>query len=113
MGLVEFAFEILGEQTNQAREEFENTGRKIIADAEVNFQVKSNKRSEFSDIQKLIGNRKSRKKPRIQKSRITFAEIKETVKFLNSNKCKTHDDFLYALGMSPEEIDKYKIKRDK
>jgi len=45
------------------------------------------------------------------KSKITLKELKEHAKFLDS--IKTHEEFLIALGMSPEEIEKYQYKKKK
>jgi len=42
-------------------------------------------------------------------SKITKKEIKEHVDFLKS--IKTHEEFLIAMGMSPEEIESYNLKK--
>ncbi len=49
-------------------------------------------------------------KRKIIKSKITRKEIKEHVDFLES--AKTHEEILIAMGMSPEEIEFYNIKKD-
>ena len=67
----------------------------------------------FEKLEKRM-NRMNRdlKDKKNNKSKITSAEIKEAVKFLNSTDC--HEDFLIAIGMSPEEIDSFKhIEDDK
>ena len=48
---------------------------------------------------------------KINKSKISLKEIKDSVKLLQS--LKTHEDFLIELGYSPEEIEKFNIKKDK
>ena len=45
------------------------------------------------------------------KSKITLKEIKEHSQFLET--LKTNDEFLQALGMSPEEIKRYEYKKEK
>ena len=48
-------------------------------------------------------------KKKRKKSKITLKEVKDSAKFLES--LKTHEEFLIAIGMSPEEIDKYSITK--
>ena len=45
------------------------------------------------------------------KSKITLKEVRESKKFLKN--CKTHEEFMLALGMSLEEIKKYSYKKQK
>ena len=46
-----------------------------------------------------------------RKSKITQKEVNDHVKFLNN--IKTHEDLLVAMGISPEDINKYNYKRKK
>ena len=88
MTLLDFAFEILEEQS----------------------RVQDNKNRK--DLDKEMGIPLIRKKGKTKskiKSKITMKEIKESVSLLNE--LKTHDDFLVALGMSLEEIESYKIRK--
>lgn len=93
MSLLDLAFEILEEQseshTNQKKKEL---------DEEI-----SNKNS--------IKDNNFNSPPKIRRSKITCKEVKESVNFLN--KIKSHEEFLVALGMSLEEIDKYSIKKER
>jgi hypothetical protein len=64
------------------------------------------------DIKKKIKNKSSNnRKPIIKKSKITLKEINEIKRFLKSKDLK-HEDFLIALGMLPEEIEKYNYKKE-
>ncbi len=87
MTLLDFAFEILEEQSKS--------------------QAKSSKKK-LDKKMKVTSNDKNVKKT---KSKITLKEIKNSVSFLNQ--IETHDDFLIALGMSIEQIESYKIKKNK
>lgn len=50
-------------------------------------------------------------KPKKTRSKITLKEIKDHADFLKN--VKTHEEFLVALGMSLDEIEKYNIKKKK
>ena len=84
MTLLDLAFEILEEQS----------------------KYQDNKNRE--DLDKEMGIEQENKLQKIR-SKITSKEIKKSVALLNE--LKTHDDFLFALGMSWEEIDSYKLKK--
>ncbi len=86
MTLLDFAFEILEEQSKAQSK----NNRK-----ELDKEMKTSSRS---------------KKVKKTKSKITLKEIKNSVAFLN--KIETHDDFLMALGMSIDQIESYKLKKN-
>jgi len=97
MYLEELACEILGIDENLDIEELSD-----ILETEVeNYVLKE---------QDKPAPKKSQKKVSSLKSKITLKEIKDGIEFLNS--INSHDDFLVELGMTPEDIDKYK-ERDK
>lgn len=50
-------------------------------------------------------------KKKRKRSKITLKEIKESAKFLEN--VDTHEEFLIAIGLSPEDIDKYNMKDKK
>ena len=58
------------------------------------------------EFEKEIGRKKTKKSLPVIKSKITVKEIQEASEFLKN--IKTHDEFLSALGFSPEEIEKNK-----
>jgi len=88
MSLVDFAFDIVDQETSN--------------------NIK--KKDEEDDSSVIINNSKKKiNKKRRKKSRITMKEINEIKKFLKP-KDLTHNDFLIAMGMSPDEIEKYNFK---
>ena len=89
MTLLDLAFEILEEQS-----ESHSNQKKKELDKEINNSK---------------NNIKNNNQPKVIRSKITRKEIKDSVNFLQNN--KYHEDFLVALGMSLDEIDKYKIKK--
>ena len=90
MGLVDFAFEILDQETNN--------------------KIQKRKASP-SRILKKIGVDEGVKRKKARSSKITLKEQKDSVKFLQ--KIKTHEEFLLAMGMLPDEIKKYNYKKPK
>jgi len=46
-----------------------------------------------------------------KRSKITLKEINDHRRFLNG--CKTHEEVMIAMGISPEEIEKYNFKENK
>ena len=95
MYLEEFACEILGIDESLDTEELMD-----LLESEVE---KNGDKDESSTLK--------RKKTSPQKSKITLKEVKDSVDFLN--KINNHEEFLIALGMTPEEIDTYKHKKGK
>ena len=93
MSLIDFAFEMLDKETSNKVEK--KTKKDTVRDI-------------IDDLEK--GQIKRRKKKRVKKSNITLEEVKEVRKFLET-KDLSHEDFLMALGMLPEEIDKYNYKK--
>lgn len=91
MTLVEFAFEILGQEAEQS-------GRPAP-------KMKRKKRKASSILKRADGEARRKKK----KSKITRGEIQKDVSFLNS--IEYHEEFLIALGFSLEQIDRYNIKK--
>lgn len=92
MSLVEFAFEILEKETEP------RDNRKPSS--------KMMEQNIFSDIR----GRKKRKSVS-NKSKITKKDLNEAVRFLRN--IKTHEEFLVAMGMSPEQISQYSYKKSK
>jgi hypothetical protein len=95
MSLVEFAFEILERETEPETE----------PEPENKHQSKRNtvKNSVLKETNEV------KNKLEYKKSKITKQEIAESVRFLKS--IKTHEDFLVAMGMSPEQICQYNYKK--
>lgn len=89
MTLIDFAFEILDQETSN----------KI-------------KKQSKDDIPALLSesSKKKIKKVVSKKSKITRKEIDDIKKFLKP-KDLSHEEFLIALGMLPEEIEKYNHKK--
>ena len=96
MGLLNLAFEIIEEQT----EEYTNKKKREL-DNEINNSTR--KRPEQPNNQQ--------NQQKIIRSKITRKEIKEDVRILNN--IKYHEDFLVALGMSLDDIEKYRFKKRK
>ena len=94
MSLIEFAFELLDKETEDNKKP-------------------ETKKSPSRDVLKELSGSKtdkpSRRKSVDKKSKITEKEVKEVEKFLKT--AKTHEDFLVAMGMSPEQISKYNYKK--
>ena len=82
MSLIEFAFEILGKGSN--------------------LEKKKKKKKDI--LKEISGLQHSRKRIVNKKSKITKKEVNEVRRFLNN--AKTNEDFLVAMGMSPEQISK-------
>ena len=92
MSLLEFAFEFLDKET------------------EPELKKKSDSKSNKKDIfDELSGGKTTRKKSLVKKSKITKREVTDIAKFLKNT--KTHEEFLVAMGMSPEQISKYHYKK--
>lgn len=91
MSLVNFAFEILDQETTESK------------------KVKKDDTGEIFDI---LDKPKKQKKKKIKKSKITKKEIDDIRDFLKPKDLK-HEEFLMALGMSPEEINKYNYVKKK
>jgi hypothetical protein len=91
MSLLHFAFEIL-EQETETRDP-------------------SDKKSKPIDKKNSSSENKSKRKKRVKKSKITAKEVKESVKFLKE--AKSHEEFMLAMGMSFEELQKYNYKKTK
>ncbi|HUS51436.1 MAG TPA: hypothetical protein VMZ91_14800 [Candidatus Paceibacterota bacterium] len=97
MYLEEFACEILGIDENLDTEElFE------MLESELENHAQEEKDKPKSSKKRIAP---------IKKSKITLKELKDSAEFLNS--INSHDDFLVELGMTPEEIDKYKPEKRK
>ncbi|MHA1469582.1 MAG: hypothetical protein ACTSSP_03350 [Candidatus Asgardarchaeia archaeon] len=92
MSLLEFAFEILGRETENDKAHMPKVRKK-------------KRRSIPSSLRNSQGSGPQRRK----RSKITLKEMNKDVSFLKS--LNTHEEFLLALGMSLEEIDKYNIKK--
>lgn len=95
MNLLEFSFEIVGKKTED--------------------KVRVEKAEEEDDVEENRDDKKrheihSNKKPIRTRSKITSKEVQDSVKFLNS--IKTHEEFLVAIGLSPEDIKKYSFNRN-
>jgi len=92
MSLIEFAFELLDKETETE---------------------KPKKKSKSRDVLKELSSEKSssRRKSKNMKSKITKREVNEVARFLKN--ANTHEDFLVAMGMSPEQISKYNYKKGK
>ena len=102
MSLVEFAFEILEKET-QPDNKKSGTIRKRSTDNKKDEE----KKSDDSNTLRRVGAGSKRNR----KSKISQKEVNDTVKFLKS--VKTHEEFLVAMGLSPEEIVKYNYKPEK
>ena len=87
MSLVTFAFDIIDQET------------------ENKIEKKSNKKASASSS---IGEKRKKRKKR--KSKITKKEIDDIRKFLEPEDLD-HEQMLLAMGMSPNEIDKYNYKK--
>jgi hypothetical protein len=92
MNLLEFSFEIVGKKT-------EDKVRVERAEEEDDDEKEEKKRG----VPPM-------KKPIRTKSKITSKEVQDSVRSLNA--MKTHEEFLVAMGMSPEEIRKYDFKKE-
>ena len=93
MSLVEFAFEILDQETSD--------------------KIKKNSKNDtsaFKNSSKTDSKKKIVRKKRNKKSSITQKEVLEVRKFLKP-KDLLHEEFLIALGMLPEEIRKYDYRK--
>ena len=103
MGLLNLAFEIIEEQT----EEYTNKKKREL-DKEINS---TRKRPGQQDRQNNQQNNNNQQHQQIIRSKITRKEIKEDIRILNN--IKYHEDFLVALGMSLDDIEKYRFKKRK
>ncbi len=92
ISLVEFAFEVLDQETSHKI--------KKRSKDDTSAYTQSKKKPEEKKIRKR----------KIKKSSITEKEVTEVRKFLK-NKDLSHEEFLIALGMLPEEIKKYNYKK--
>jgi hypothetical protein len=101
MGLFDMSLSVLEEQENKLKEEMSKRGRDIESIEELSKEELEEAYNKGRTAQK--------DEKRRRKSKITLSEIKEVSKFLN--KCKSGEEFLIALGMSPEEIEKYSYKK--
>jgi len=90
MSLVEFAFEILEKETEPRDDK--KSSNKIM---------KQSSNIEGGKRRRLVSN----------KSKITKKDLNEAVRFLKN--IKTHEEFLVAMGMSPEQINQYSYKKFK
>ena len=90
MSLVEFAFDIVDQGTS--------------------FKIKRKQGIESNEDIDAIFDSLNQKKRR-EKSKITLREINEIKKFLKPKNLK-HVDLLIAMGMSPNEINKYNFKKE-
>lgn len=90
MSLIEFAFELLDKETES---------NKIMKNG--------NKKRDI--LKELSSDKPSRRRSVNKKSKITKKEVNEVVRFLKNT--TTHEDFLVAMGLSPEEISKYNYKK--
>ena len=113
MSLFEFSYEIIEEMERQSEEEHaEGQMKKKLADDMNENKMESDL---FENVDDDISQKEQKpNRPRKnKKSKITNKEIKDIVNFLqNSGKERFHEDFLVELGMSPEEIDSYKVKKN-
>jgi len=90
MSLLDFAFELLDKETE--------SNKKSVPTRDV--------------LKELSGDQSSKRRSSVNmKSKITKKEVNEVVRFLNST--KNHEDFLVAMGLSPEQIGKYYYKKGK
>ena len=97
MSLLNLAFEIIEEQA----EEYTDKRKR-----ELDNEIKSTrKRPEQQNKQN------NHQQQKIIRSKITRKEIKDDVRILNN--LKYHEDFLVALGMSLDDIEKYSYKKGK
>lgn len=102
MSLLNLAFEIIEEQT----EEHTDKKKRELDNEMDNSNIK--KRPGQPNNQRQNNHHQQQK---IIKSKITLKEIKEDVRILNN--IKYHEDFLVALGMSLDDIEKYSFKKRK
>ena len=102
MSLLNLAFEIIEEQT----EEFTNKKKRELDNEMSNNSIR--KRPGQSNNRQQSNQQNQQK---IITSKITRKEIKEDVRILNN--IKYHEDFLVALGMSLDDIEKYRFKKRK
>ncbi len=110
MSLLNLAFEIIEEQT----EEFTNKKKRELDNEMSNNSIRKrpgqpSNNQQQSNRQNNQQNQQNQQK--IITSKITRKEIKEDVKILNN--IKYHEDFLVALGMSLDDIEKYRFKKRK
>ena len=88
MTLIDFAFEIIDQETSN--------------------KIKKNKK-ETTAVNSAGGNKRKKRKE-VKKSKIKLKEVEDIKKFLKT-KGLLHEDVLIAMGMLPEEIDKYNYKK--
>ena len=103
MSLLNLAFEIIEEQT----EEFTNKKKRELDNEMSNNSIRKRPGQPNNRQQ---SNQQNQQQKMIT-SKITRKEIKEDVKILNN--IKYHEDFLVALGMSLDDIEKYRFKKRK
>jgi RNase P subunit RPR2 len=111
MMLAEFSLDIIQELQEQQEEEDEEKAesremRKMKKQEELDRLENKEDYDKVHDSSDIIEDEEFFIKAKKDKSKITLKEIRDSGKFLN--KIKTHNEFLEAMGMSPEEIDKYK-----
>jgi len=92
MSLIDFAFETLDQETS-------NKIQKKSKDDEPAVSTSSKEKKAIR-----------RGKKSAKRSKITLQEVNDVRKFLKP-KDLTHEEFLIALGMLPEEIKKYNYKK--
>jgi hypothetical protein len=112
MGLMEFAFEMMEEMERQAEED---SKRRTVnkEDPEEGIYIEEPEDPILPEALNLHKTgRPPNRPPKKRRSKITNKEIIDVVKFLNNDgKERLHDDFLIKMGMSPKEIDSYKLKK--
>lgn len=103
MGLVDLAFEILDDVDDETNPDEEMFNEEDIRDIEQTLSRLDEKLELLDEI-----DRESQSKIKNNNKKATCInkqEIQETKDFLYSSNCATHDDFLLAMGMRPEEIE--------
>ncbi len=95
MSLIEFAFELLDKETQNKKSEKKSIQKRDVLKELVGEMQPS----------EMQPRRRSAKK----KSKITKKEVNEVVRFLKAT--KTHEEFLVAMGLSPEQISEYNYKK--
>lgn len=90
MSLIDFAFEILDQQTTD--------------------KIKKKSKNDVPAVARSETKKTKKRKRKRKKGNITRSEVLEVRKFLKP-KDLLHEEFLIALGMLPEEIKKYNYKK--
>lgn len=112
MGLVDFSLEILeGENSDMAENETKIKEEKLF-NININMSNKKIDNEDEEEEEEDEDPREEKENSRISKrskSKITVKEIKDVINFLEKN--KSHEDFLLEMGMSLEDIEKYRVKK--